>query len=55
MADFREEINQLQNEHTKAGLVDALAERLGERTTSVNPLTTAMFAELRPIDRNCKR
>ncbi len=48
MADFREKINQLQNEHTKAGLIDALAERLDEGTTSVNPLTTAMFAELRP-------
>jgi len=48
MADFREEINRLQNEYTTDGLIDALAERLGERTTSVNPLTTAMFAELRP-------
>lgn len=48
MADFREKINRLQNEHTKAELIDALAERLGERTTSVNPLTTAMFSELRP-------
>jgi predicted GIY-YIG superfamily endonuclease len=48
MADFRQEIDRLQDENTKAELIDALAERLGERTTSVNPLTMAMFAELRP-------
>lgn len=48
MADFREKINRLQNEHSEPGLKDALAERLGERPTSVNPLTTAMFSELRP-------
>lgn len=48
MADFREQINQLQNDHTKGKLIDTLAEKLGKRTTSVNPLTTAMFAELRP-------
>lgn len=48
MADLREKINRLQNEHTKAELIDALAEKFGERPTSVNPLTSAMFAELRP-------
>lgn len=48
MTDFRDEIDRLQNEHTKANLIDALAKRLGERTTSVNPLTVAMFNELRP-------
>lgn len=51
MADFRQEIHRLQNEHTKSELIDALAGRLGERTTSVNPLTTAMFDELRPETR----
>jgi predicted GIY-YIG superfamily endonuclease len=48
MADFRKEINRLQENNDKAGLIDALTERLGEETTSVNPLTTAMFEELRP-------
>lgn len=48
MAGFREKINRLQSEHTKPGLIDVLAEKLGERTTSVNPLTTAMFTALRP-------
>ena len=48
MADFREEIHRLQNEQTKSELIDALAERLGERVTSVNPLTEAMFAKIRP-------
>lgn len=48
MADFREEIHRLQDEYTKPGLIDALAERLGQRTTSVNPPAEAMFAELRP-------
>ncbi|WP_134672279.1 GIY-YIG nuclease family protein [Halorussus marinus] len=51
MADFREKIYQLQNEHTKTELIDTLADRLGKRATSVNPLTMAMFAELRPETR----
>lgn len=48
MADLREEIHQLQTANTKSELIDILAERLGKRTTSVNPLTAAMFDELRP-------
>jgi predicted GIY-YIG superfamily endonuclease len=48
MADFRDEINRLTDKYSKTELIDTLEERLGERTTSVNPLTTAMFAELRP-------
>ncbi|MDS0223470.1 GIY-YIG nuclease family protein [Haloarcula sp. S1AR25-5A] len=48
MADFRTDINRLQDNNTKSGLKDKLAQRLGERTTSVNPLTTAMFEELQP-------
>ncbi|MBX0296658.1 GIY-YIG nuclease family protein [Haloarcula nitratireducens] len=48
MPDFREEINRLQDEYKKDQLIGILAEKLGERTTSVNPLTTAMFTELRP-------
>ncbi|RDZ54588.1 hypothetical protein C5C07_03430 [Haloferax sp. Atlit-4N] len=47
MSDFRNEINEVLDENTKAELKDALADRFGERTTSVNPLTKAMFAELR--------
>lgn len=48
MGDFRPQIDQLKSNYTKPELIDALADRLGERTTSVNPLTEAMFAELRP-------
>jgi predicted GIY-YIG superfamily endonuclease len=48
MADFRRQINRLTDENTEPELINALAERLGTRTTSVNPLTEAMFAELRP-------
>ncbi|WEL28712.1 GIY-YIG nuclease family protein [Haloferax volcanii] len=48
MSDFRNDIKEALDENTSAELKDALADRLGERATSVNPLTTAMFAELRP-------
>lgn len=48
MSDFRDEINRLLDENNSGELKDLLAERLGKRVTSVNPLTMAMFAELRP-------
>ncbi|MFC7216009.1 GIY-YIG nuclease family protein [Saliphagus sp. GCM10025334] len=48
MSDFRPEINRLQDEYSKADLVDKLADRLGERATSVNPVTEAMFERIAP-------
>lgn len=48
MADYRDQITQLQDEHTKDELVDELAARLSTRATSVNPVTEAMFATIAP-------
>lgn len=48
MGDFREEIARHKSAHTKAELVDVLADELGERATSVNPLTEAMFSRVAP-------
>lgn len=48
MADFREKIDRLQETHSTNELKDALADRLGTRPTSVNPLTQAMFDYLVP-------
>lgn len=48
MPDFREKINTLQQTNTKNELIDALEERFGKRTTSVNPLTEAMFDHIAP-------
>ncbi|WP_128081400.1 hypothetical protein [Haloferax sp. ATB1] len=49
MSDFRNEIKEhIDNSKNREGLVDKLEVRLKKRPTSVNPLTLAMFAELRP-------
>lgn len=48
MADFRQQINRLQDEHSKNELVGLLAEKVDERVTSVNPTTEAIFDRIAP-------
>lgn len=48
MADFRNELDDLQDHHTKAELIDVLAEKVGTRATSVNPVTQAIFDRIVP-------
>ncbi|WP_115864773.1 GIY-YIG nuclease family protein [Halorussus litoreus] len=48
MADFRDQIGRLHTNNRKDELIDILSDKLGEKTTSVNPLTEAMFERIAP-------
>lgn len=48
MADFRNQIDTLQVNNRKDELIDILSDKLDGRTTSVNPLTEAMFERIAP-------
>ena len=48
MADFRNKLNQLQQEYTKDELIEQFAERTSDHATSYNPLTETMFDEIAP-------